>query len=117
MTRQTTNGDIGRAGEDAAARWYQDRGYRILDRNWRTRRGELDLICAGDGVVVFCEVKTRTSTRFGRGFEAVDRRKQQRIRALAADWLRDAPVRAPEIRFDVADVDGAGRVEILQGCF
>jgi putative endonuclease len=112
-----TNHDVGRAGEDAAAAWYEHRGYRVLDRNWRVRAGEIDLVCTSGDVVVFCEVKTRTSPRFGRGLEAVDRRKQQRIRAVALQWLDRAPGHYDQVRFDVADVDHEGRVEVVEGCF
>ena len=61
----------------------------MLDRNWRTRNGELDLVIERQGEIVFCEVKTRTSAAFGAGVEAVTRDKQQRIRRLAAQWLAD----------------------------
>lgn len=113
----TSKQEVGRAGEDAAAGWYQARGFRVLDRNWRVRNGEIDLICSDGVVMVFCEVKTRTSSRFGRGVEAVDRRKQQRIRSLAVQWLQAAHRPHLDVRFDVADVDGAGNVEVIEGCF
>jgi putative endonuclease len=109
--------EIGRSGEDAAALWYQARGFRVLDRNWRVRGGEIDLVCSDGAVVVFCEVKTRTTNRFGRGLEAVDWRKQQRIRSLAVQWLQTAHQPHRHLRFDVADVDGAGNVEVIEGCF
>lgn len=113
----TGNHELGRAGEELAATWYVEHGYEVLDRNWRLRSGEIDLVCRRQRVVVFCEVKTRSSTRFGRGLEAVGRRKQQRIRALALQWLQQGTGRYAEIRFDVADVDGDGNVEIIEGCF
>lgn len=69
------------------------------------------------GVLVFCEVKTRSSVRFGRGLEAVGWEKQRRIRALALAWLAASKRHYQEIRFDVADVDGAGAVEVIEGCF
>ena len=95
---------LGDSGEDLVARWYAQRGYRVLDRNWRCREGELDVIAARNGVVVFCEVKTRRSARFGAPFEAVTWAKQRRLRALAARWLRANPQRGAELRFDVASV-------------
>ena len=58
---------LGRAGEDRAADWYLARGYQIVERNWRSKVGELDLVCARGNVVVFCEVKTRRSDRLGAG--------------------------------------------------
>lgn len=111
------NQAVGRAGEDAAVAHYEQHGYVLVARNWRVRTGEIDLICVRDGTVVFCEVKTRTSNRYGHGFEAVDWRKQRRLRALALQWLQQCETNYPEIRFDVADVDRAGKVELLEGCF
>ena len=100
-------------GEDAAAAWYQDRGYEVLVRNWRCREGELDLIVREGRRYVFCEVKARTSTAFGAPVETVTRTK----RRLAARWLQqEAPARAREIRFDVASVLD-GTVEIVEGAF
>ena len=88
-----------------------------MARNWRCREGELDLVLRYGRLFVFCEVKTRTSTAFGVPAEAVNRTKQAKLRRLAARWLEDdAPVRAVEIRFDVASVL-AGKIEVLEGAF
>lgn len=107
---------LGARGEAAVAAWYEARGYTVVDRNWRCREGELDLIVQAGRVFVFCEVKTRTSTAFGAPVEAVTREKQARIRRLAARWLEEAPMAAREVRFDVASVlDGV--IEIVEGAF
>ncbi|MFV0526402.1 MAG: YraN family protein [Acidimicrobiales bacterium] len=106
---------IGRAGEDAAAAWYETRGYMVLDRNWRTVRGELDLVVGRDDLIVFCEVKTRRSGRFGSPTEAVDARKQGQVRRLALEWLAASDRHYPQLRFDVAAVDGRGRVDVIEG--
>lgn len=111
------NQRTGRRGEDIAASWYEQRGFSILARNWRVRDGELDLICGHGPLVVFCEVKARSSARFGRGVEAVDHRKQHRIRRLATQWLQSVGGGFDELRFDVVEVDAAGRVEAWEGCF
>ena len=96
---------LGDAGEDLVARWYADAGYRVLDRNWRCREGELDVVVARDSVLVFCEVKTRRGTAFGSPAEAVTVTKQRRIRTLAMRWLDEHPeARARTLRFDVASV-------------
>jgi putative endonuclease len=96
---------LGVAGEEAVARHYCDAGYVVLDRNWRCRDGELDLVLSGGDTVVFCEVKTRRSTVFGAPFEAVTVSKQRRLRTLALRWLADHPDhRARTLRFDVASV-------------
>jgi putative endonuclease len=115
----------GRRGEEAAARWYVRAGYRIVARNWRCSGGEIDLVAVDPvtAVVVICEVKTRSSARFGRPEEAVTPAKQRRLRRLAALWLSQqrshgTPTRS--VRFDVAAVwDEAGDlvVDVLQDAF
>lgn len=107
---------LGDAGEDLAADWYRAAGYRILDRNWRCRDGELDLVCRRGATVVVCEVKARGSARFGIPAEAVTVPKQRRVRRLAARWLREHRTRCATVRFDVAEVRG-GRVTVLEGAF
>jgi putative endonuclease len=108
---------LGRDGEALAAQWYAARGYRVLARNWRCAQGELDLVVARGPLVVFSEVKARTSARFGAPAEAVTPTKQARIRRLAARWLAEAMPRRPRaVRFDVAAVSG-GQVEVVEGAF
>jgi putative endonuclease len=110
---------LGIAGEDAVAAWYEAAGWRVVDRNWRCREGELDLVVMRDDTLVFCEVKTRASTRFGAPVEAVTPTKQRRLRMLAARWLADHATRRRALRFDVASVtraaDGQLAVEVLEG--
>ncbi len=110
---------LGFAGEDAAAAWYVDRGYEVVARNWRCRDGEIDLIVRSGRTVVFCEVKARSSTRFGSPFEAVTGAKQQRIRGLAACWLEAHRVgdHHRQVRFDVAGVTNGVHVDVLEGAF
>jgi putative endonuclease len=108
---------LGAAGEEAVAAWYSRQGYRVLDRNWRCAAGEIDLVAGKGRVIVFCEVKTRSSTAFGVPAEAVTATKQARLRRLAARWLaqhRGSGYR--DVRFDVASVL-AGEVEILEAAF
>ena len=88
----------------------------MLARNWRCRDGELDLVLGRGDVIVFCEVKTRTSAAYGVPASAVTPAKQRRVRHLAMRWLDETGRRAPRLRFDVACVlDGA--VEVLPGAF
>ena len=113
---------LGAAGEEAVARWYIGAGYQVLDRNWRCREGELDLVVARPGTVVFCEVKTRRSTNFGVPAEAVTATKQRRLRTLAARWLAAHPeARARELRFDVAAVLAARAaapvIDVIEAAF
>jgi len=112
---------LGARGEVLAGNWYTERGYAVLDRNWRSRQGELDLVLERDGVVVFCEVKTRTSDAFGTGAEAVGREKQLRIRRLAAEWLTEHGRAARELRFDVVSIlvprDASPTLDVLEAAF
>ena len=113
--------DLGARGEAEVAAWYEAHGYRVLDRNWRRREGELDLIVERGRLVVFCEVKTRRSDRFGAPVEAITREKRQRLRILAAKWLDERRAAVRELRFDVASVmpdsDGRLAVQVLEGAF
>jgi len=106
---------LGRWGEEKVARWYVDAGYTVLDRNWRVGAGELDLVVTKGRTVVFCEVKTRSSNRYGAAAEAVGWKKQRRIRGLAVEWLQRNG-RSDTIRFDVASVE-AGRVMVTRDAF
>jgi putative endonuclease len=107
---------LGAWGERLAERRYRTDGYRVLARNWRCPSGEIDLILERGGLVVFSEVKTRSSTAFGWPAEAVDRRRQARLRAAAATWIRSTGACPGEVRFDVVSVL-PGRVERLEGAF
>jgi putative endonuclease len=109
---------LGRRAEDEAARWYRWRGYRIVDRNWRCAEGEIDLVAVRRraGLVVFVEVKARTTERFGTAADAVGEDKQQRLRALALRYLEDATVPPRVIRFDVAAWDG-GHLSVIEAAF
>jgi putative endonuclease len=109
----------GRRGEDLAAAWYLSRGYEVLDRNWRVPGGELDIVAATSGVLVFCEVKARSSDRFGTPAEAVGPVKQRRLRELALRYLAawpDGRPRPSRIRFDVAAVSG-DTLEMIEAAF
>jgi putative endonuclease len=113
---------LGDAGEDLVARWYADAGYRVLDRNWRCRDGELDVVVALGRTLVFCEVKTRRSTAFGLPAEAVTFAKQRRLRTLAMRWLDAHPeARTRTLRFDVASVlaarDAIPVIDVIEGAF
>jgi putative endonuclease len=112
---------VGAAGEDAVAAWYAASGYEVVDRNWRVREGELDVVVRRGATVAFCEVKTRRSTAFGVPAEAVTARKQQRLRLLARRWLAASELRPAELRFDVASVTPDGRggwlVDVLEAAF
>lgn len=102
-------------GEERAARYLRLRAYRILDKNYRCRLGEIDLIARRGGFLVFVEVKLRRTDRFGEAREFVGRSKQERILATAQLWLQEHET-SLQPRFDVIEIyapDGPeGRVKI-----
>jgi putative endonuclease len=111
---------LGQDGEDQAAAWYRARGYAVLARNWRCRAdglvGELDLVVAKGRTLVFVEVKTRRTDRFGVPAEAVTAAKQRRVRALARAYLEANDVHPSALRFDVVSIL-AGRLEVIEAAF
>lgn len=94
----------GARGEVLAARFLEDRGWVILGRNVRAGRREVDLIASRGGVVAFVEVKSRRGDGFGHPLEAITRRKQGEIAAVARTWLRDHPCPGWVLRFDAIAV-------------
>jgi putative endonuclease len=110
------NGALGAFGERRAAAHYRAHGYAVLERNWRCRSGEIDLICARGTTLVVCEVKTRTGPGHGHPLEAVTVSKQRRLRRLAAAYLEQQGRRWAAIRFDVVAVLD-GTIEVVEGAF
>jgi putative endonuclease len=95
---------LGEWGEKVAAEHLVSQGMVVLDRNWRTGSGEIDIIARDGDAVVFCEVKTRRGSVFGDPAEAVTPTKSRRLRTLAAQWLAISQVRPSQVRFDVVKV-------------
>lgn len=97
---------LGATGEQLAADHLTRRGLRILDRNYRTRWGELDIIACDDRQIVFCEVKCRVANRAGRDpLESVHSSKQAQVRRMAVRWLNERPhPRVNDLRFDAIGV-------------
>lgn len=106
----TDRAELGRWGEDAAARELKRRKYRILGRNVRVGRGELDIVATHRNETVFVEVKTRRDQAFGGARAALTHAKSRRLERLAQAYLRQHPDRAGPYRIDVVaiDVDPAG---------
>ncbi len=100
---------LGRAGEDRAARHLESLGYSVLDRNWRCRDGEIDIVVARDGELVVVEVKTRRSDGYGHPLEAVDERKRRRLWRLAVAWIAAHPTETygRRLRIDAIGLTGA----------
>ena len=106
---------LGRRGEDAAARFLEAAGYRIIERSLRYPCGELDLVALDGDTVVFIEVKTRTSTERGLPADAVDKKKQARTTLAALTYLKAKRMLDRRTRFDVVAVlwpTGAAEPEI-----
>jgi putative endonuclease len=109
MARQA----LGKSGEDLAVRELERRGYAILDRRYRTRHGEIDVVARHGGATVFIEVKARTTSEFGTAAEAVTARKQRRLHAMAVDYLARHRLSGVPCRFDVVAVDGIGAAAVV----
>jgi putative endonuclease len=101
--------ELGRRAEAAVADWLILHGWRILDRRWRTRAGELDLVCLDPGdVLVGVEVKLRRSGRAGTGAESLDRRRIGRLRAAIAEYATVSASARRGIRLDLVTMASAG---------
>jgi putative endonuclease len=96
---------LGAWGEETAARFLIDKGYRILDRNWHAAHGELDLVAVDGETLVFVEVKARRRHEFGWPEEAVTPAKQARLRKTAWAYLQDHEQVESDFRFDVVAID------------
>lgn len=111
---------LGKYGEDLAAQYLNDRGYEIVDRNWRCSTGEIDLVAFHRGRYVFVEVKTRNGTGFGHPFEAITSNKVSRMRKLVAQWCIANEKAGVNVRLDaiaVLIVGGRVAVEHLKQVF
>jgi putative endonuclease len=98
---------LGLVGEDLAVRELAARGYAILERRYRTRYGEIDIVAQDGEVVVFVEVRARATEEFGRAAESVTDRKKRKVTAMAVDYLARHHLTDRPCRFDVVTVDAA----------
>lgn len=111
---------LGKTGEDLACEELERRGYAIVDRRWRQRGGEIDIVARDGGTLVFVEVKARESHDFGDAAEAVTRAKRRRLVRLAADYAAGARWIDRPCRFDVVTVHldgGAPVVTVYSNAF
>jgi putative endonuclease len=106
----------GNQGEDIAAYYIEKNGGKILKRNHYVRGGEVDIIFEQDGEIVFCEVKTRSNSRFGTGAEAVTVVKQRRICRAALDYAYQNKIIDERMRFDIIEVAG-GKISHIKNAF
>ena len=119
MSGSPHNNTLGAYGERVAAQSLVDGGMTVVDRNWRCDLGEIDLVLRDGDVLVFCEVKTRSSSAYGHPLEAVTPTKAARLRRLAARWLHEHDVHPEGVRIDLVGVlvaaRGAADVEHVRG--
>lgn len=106
-----TKDELGKRGEDLAARYLEDGGLRIIDRNWRCSIGEIDLVAVDGATLVVVEVKTRSSEAFGHPLEAITPGKLERLYLLASRWARAHDLRFSGFRVDAVAIvdDGTGQ--------
>jgi putative endonuclease len=112
--------NLGKHGEDLACAELERRGYAILDRRYRTKFGEIDIVASHQGVTVFVEVKTRVGERFGGGADALTTWKQRRLTQMAVDYLARHRLHDRPCRFDVVAIEmdgGRPRIQIYAHAF
>jgi putative endonuclease len=111
---------MGKYGEDLSAKYLQDRGYQIIERNWRCNLGEIDLIAKEGNRIIFVEVKTRNGSGYGHPFEAITALKVSRMRKLAAQWCAENKSAGSKVRLDAIAVliqNGKVAIEHLKQVF
>jgi len=96
---------LGRIGETEATEYLESLDYKILERNYKNKIGEIDIIARDGDTLVFVEVKTRSSNSFGYGREAVDFKKQNKIRMTATVYLKYKRLLDSKVRFDVIEIN------------
>ena len=96
---------IGKLGEELAREYLQNKHYEILVQNFRTRYGEVDIIARKEGRIIFVEVKTRTGTRFGQPYEAVQPHKVRKIQSTAIEYLRRNNLGNSPLQIDVISLE------------
>ena len=104
--------NVGDIGEEFAAKLLDNSGYRILERNYAARSGEIDIIATKDGVLHFVEVKTRNSMKYGYPSESVTRIKQEMIRKAARQYLQSRRLEWQNVSFDVYEI----MTELIEDC-
>jgi putative endonuclease len=117
--------ELGAKGEDLAIRYLKKRGYRIIERNYRIKLGEIDVIAEQGDDLVFIEVKTRSDTTFGSPFESITAQKQQQLSKVALEYICRKKCYGRPARFDVVGIqfqEGSrslrdAAIELLQNAF
>lgn len=107
---------LGRNGELKAVNHLKRKGYKILDKNYQTPFGEADIICSYNGEIVFVEVKTRTSDKFGLPKEAVDSKKQEKYRKIASYYILTNKLEEVSVSFLVVEIL-KGQINVIENAF
>jgi len=110
---ESTMNETGRAGEETAARWLERNGIRVLDRNWRQGRNEVDLVVRDGSTIAFVEVKTRRLGPWGTPAMAIDAGKRRRLIRASSAWIAAHPGAGREFRFDIMEITNAAGGEPL----
>ena len=105
---------LGQEGEQIAERFLKKKGYRLVERNYRCKTGEVDLIVLDRKVIVFVEVKTRTDDSFGSPFEAVEAHKQHKMIQAAQFFLHERKLHQRDARFDVVGISWPGGTPVIE---
>ena len=112
---------LGKEGEEAAVKFLQSRGYRILTRNFKNKLGEIDIVAKEAETICFIEVKTRTSDVFGSPFDAISKLKQHKLSKVAVSYLKTNNLMNNDARFDIVsitkDSQGNDNIEVLKNAF
>lgn len=112
---------LGQFGEDLAADYLRQQGYRILERNFRNKLGEIDIIAKEGDTICFVEVRTKTSLEQGHPLESISERKKKQMIRMASSYLKDKKLFDSEVRFDVVAVlpenKGEDRIELIKNAF
>jgi putative endonuclease len=111
-----TKREIGIEGEDMATKALEKKGYKIIEKNYRSKFGEIDIVAEEKGYLVFIEVKRRTSGSFGGSFDAIDERKKAHMVRSAQYYLKSHKCFDRKARFDVVGIDG-DELKIIQHAF
>lgn len=112
---------LGKTGEELACSYLQKQGYKIIDRNYRCRSGEIDIIAEDGVVLVFVEVKTRKGESFGHPFEVIGLNKQRKIARSALDYMSVHGIKERDCRFDavsiLVDAHEGVSIELVKNAF
>ena len=106
----------GREGESAVIEYLMEKGYRILERNYRSGHREIDIVAEKDGTIVFVEVKKRSGSSYGLGLESVTEKKRRNMISVARRYMQRKTLHDRNVRFDVASID-SNRLQYIENAF